>query len=90
MLRHIKNFASHHTRDCHIGFLSLLSHCAVLENTMSQIFLFSSYHNTKLQLKLHTRLKFHFRPQNKSKVQAFFVFFLYTTLLNVKDEGYSS
>ena len=42
------NFASHHTHDRHVGFLSPQSGI-VKHNKMSQNFLFSSYQNTKLQ-----------------------------------------
>ena len=43
------NFASHHTRDCHDGFLFTRSGIGKC-NKMSRYFLFNSYHNTKLQL----------------------------------------
>ena len=44
------NFASHHTRDRHVGFLSIQC-SAILENTTKcAITLISSCHNTKLQL----------------------------------------
>ena len=42
-------FASHHTRDCHVDFLFTRSSIGEY-NKMSRYFLFSSYHNTKLQL----------------------------------------
>ena len=42
------NFASHLTRDRHLGFLSPQSGIGKY-NQMSQNFLFSSYHYTKLQ-----------------------------------------
>ena len=56
------NFASHHTRDRHVGFLTPQAGMGKY-NKMSQNFLFSSYHNTKLQpsdenISTHTRLKF--------------------------------
>ena len=56
------NFASHHTRDRHVGFLSTLSSIGK-HNKMSQNFLFSAYNNTKLHLSgknisTHTWLKF--------------------------------
>ena len=55
------NFASHHTRDRHVGFLSPQSDIGK-HNKMSQNFLFSSFHNTKVQLSnknisKHTRVK---------------------------------
>ena len=57
------NFASHHTRDRHVGFLSPQTGIGKY-NKMSQNFLFISYHNTKLQpsdkdisTHTHTRLK---------------------------------
>ena len=40
-------FATHHTRDRHVGFL-LAWHGIGKHNKMSHYFLFSSYHNTKL------------------------------------------
>ena len=41
------NFASHHSRDRHVGFL-LAWNGKGKHNKMSRYFLFSSYHNTKL------------------------------------------
>ena len=43
------DFASHHTRDRHVGFLLVRAGIGK-HNKMSQNFVFSSYHNTKLQL----------------------------------------
>ena len=43
------NFASHDTCDHHVGFL-LAWHSIGKHNKMSRYFLFSLYHNTKLQL----------------------------------------
>ena len=43
------NFASHHTRDRHIGFLFTKSGIGKY-NRMACYFLFSSYHNVKFQL----------------------------------------
>ena len=42
------NFVSRHTHDCHVGFLSPQAGVEIY-NKMSENFLFSSYHNTKLQ-----------------------------------------
>ena len=52
-------------------------------NKLSDYFLISSYHNTKLRpsdkiIKIHTWLKFQILLQSKSKVPAFFVVFLHT------------
>ena len=47
MSSHI-NFASHHTPDHHVGFLFTQSSIGKY-NKMSRYFVFSSYHNTKLQ-----------------------------------------
>ena len=50
MRRHIKsNFACHHTRDRHVGFLFTWSSIGKY-NKMSRYFLFSSFQNIKLQL----------------------------------------
>ena len=43
------NFASHHTRDRHVGFLFTQSSIGKY-NKISHYCLFRSYHNTKLQL----------------------------------------
>ena len=43
------NFASHHVRDRHVGFLFARSGIGKYKK-ISRYFLFSSYHNTKLQL----------------------------------------
>ena len=76
------NFASHHTSDHHLGFLSARNGIGKC-NKMAHYFLFSSYNNTKLQLSdknisTHTLLKLKIPSWSKSKVQAFFVIFLYT------------
>ena len=70
------NFTSYHTRDRHVGFLFARDGIGKY-NKMSHNFLFSSYHNTKLQLRdknisTHNRLKFQILPWSESKVQAFF------------------
>ena len=56
------NFASHPTRDRHVGFFFAWVGMGKY-NKMSLYFSFSSYHNTKLRpsdknIKTHTRLKF--------------------------------
>ena len=73
------NFASHHTRDGHVGFLFTWSGIGKY-NKMSRYFLLSSYHNTKLQLSdknicTYSRWKFYFFLWSKLKVQAFLLFF---------------
>ena len=55
------NFASHQTRDRHVGFL-LAWQGLGKHNKISRYFLLSSYHNTKLQqsdknISIHTRCK---------------------------------
>ena len=56
------NFASHHTRDRPVGFLS--AHCGIWKyNKMSRYFVSSLFHTTKLKLRdkndtTHTPLKF--------------------------------
>ena len=85
------NFARHHTQDHHVGFLFTQSSIRKY-NKMSCYFLFSSYHNTKLQLSdkniisTHIRLKFVFFLWSKSKVQAFFVFHYTAPYKNMKKE----
>ena len=75
---HQANFACHHTRDRHVGFLSIRIGIGK-QNKMSQNFLyFSSYHNNKLQLSdknisTHTQLQYLFLPRSKSNVPAVFV-----------------
>ena len=60
------NFASHHTRDRHVGFQFTCEGIGK-SNKMYHYFLFSSYHITKLQpsdknINTHTRMKFQILP----------------------------
>ena len=77
MMSYEANFASHHTRDCHVRFLS--AHNSIGKNKkMFCYFLFSSNPITKLQpsdksISTHTQLKFQTLPWSKSKVTALFV-----------------
>ena len=80
------NFASHHTRDHHVGFLFTCEECeGVGKSTKCHNFLFSSFHITKLQasdknISTHTPMNFQTLPRSESKVLAFFVVFLHTAL----------
>ena len=61
MMLNQASFASHHTRDRHVGFLTLQAGIGKY-NKMSQNFLLSAYHNSKLQpsdkyINTHTRLE---------------------------------
>ena len=68
------NSASHNIRDLHVGFLSLQFDIEK-HNKMSQNFSFSSYRNTKIQLRdknisTHTWMKFKILWWSKSKITA--------------------
>ena len=83
------NFASHHTRDRHVGFLFPQSGI-VKHNKMSQNFSFSSYQNTKLQvsdknISTHTWVKF--KSCYEVNQIACFVVFLHTLLYKRKPNG---
>ena len=69
------NFASHHTRDSHVGFLCTRSGIGKY-NKMSRYFLFSSYHNTKLQLSDKNTLGGNFNSfcEINQKFKHFFIF----------------
>ena len=73
------NFASHHTSDRHVGFLSTWDDIGK-SNKMLHYFWLSSYHITKLQqsdknISAHSGFKFQMIPFIKWKVRAFFVVF---------------
>ena len=73
------NFASHHTRNRHVGFL-FAGDGIGKHNKMFRYFLFSSYHITKLQLSdknisTHNWLKIQILPWSKSKSSSVFFFF---------------
>ena len=80
MWRHIKPiFASHHTRNCHVGFL-LAWHGIGKYNKMFPYFLFSPYYNTKLQqhvknISTHTRGNFESFCEVNQKIKRFVVVF---------------
>ena len=73
------NFASHHTRNLHVGFLFTWSGIGKYKK-MSRCFLFSSYHYTKLQLSdknisTRTRVEILILLWSKSKFKRFWLFF---------------
>ena len=82
------NFASHHTRDCYVGFLFAWDGIWK-SNKMFHNFLFSSCHIIKLQprdrnISTHILLKFQILSYSKSEVQSLFVVFLLTALYKRK------
>ena len=91
MWRHIKPiFASHHTCDHLVGFLLPQTGMGKY-NKIPQNFLFSSYHNARLQpsykILAHTLLKFEILLQSKSKITACFVVFIDTGSYKRKPSG---
>ena len=82
------NFAGHHTRNHHVGFLFTCDSIGK-SNKMFHYFLFSSYHITRLQpndknISTYTWMKFQILPWSVSKVLAVFVAFLHTALCNLR------
>ena len=87
-------FASHHTRDRHVGFQFTCEGIGK-SNKICHYFLFSSYHKTKLQpsdknINTHTRMKFQILPWSKSKVPASFVVYLHTALCKRKPSDFEN
>ena len=84
------NFASHHTRNRHFGFLFKCKGIGK-SNKMYHYFSFSSYHITRLQpsnKNINTHSNEISNPWSKSKVLAFFVIFLHTALCNRKPRDF--
>ena len=78
------NFASHHTRDRHVGFLLAL-HGIGKHNKMSRYFLLSSYHISKLyrygkNIRTHTGNFISFCEVNQKFMRFFFFFSLCCTI----------
>ena len=87
MWRHIKPILQvNHTDDLHVGFL--FPQFGIWKHNKISHEIFSSYHNTILQLmsckniSAHTYMKFEILLGSKSKIAACFVVFLHTVLPN--------
>ena len=87
---HEANLASHHTRDRHVGFLSLQS--GIRKHNKMSRFQFSSCHNTRLQLNgknistQNRRMKFKILVWSESKIVLLFPynpFTLYGTFFTI-------